>query len=208
MNRDLRPAPIDHRPRRGVPALLLALSLAGCAASPPSSPSPAPTDAAWRSMQAVDPARSSVGAVNWSAAARDALAPNERLGLEQALRSDLEAGLRSLPAEPRGRAVRLDVTVDHIEPVSPALNLASALVLFVPLDRGGAALELVATDEADGAPLATLRWSATAPLTQFGAQFERLGPAAFVLGDAARHFVRMLGNERAQAQELAQGERP
>ena len=187
----------------------MALCLAACTTSPPlaqSIPQAADTAAAsvadvttagWRSHHPIDPSRSSVGEVTWSTAALDVLTPQERLRLEHTPRGDLEAGLRDLPAQTRGRRVRLNVTVMSIETVSPTLNVASALLLFVPLDRGGATLELIAIDKSDGASVAALRWSAMAPITQFRAQFERIGPAGFVLGDAARSFVRLLGNEHA-----------
>jgi hypothetical protein len=73
-------------------------------------------------------------------------------GMTQALQETLAAGLP--PAE--AGASTLNVTVSDPSPVSPAINVATALLVFWPLDTGAVTVEAELVD-ASGAPIALWR---------------------------------------------------
>jgi len=72
--------------------------------------------------------------IEGSFAADDAAEVDE---MAQALAESLRTSLKP----PRDGAPTLNVTLSELSPVSPALNIASALLVFYPLDSGGATVE-------------------------------------------------------------------
>jgi hypothetical protein len=86
----------------------------------------------------------------------------------------------------------LRAAITRIETVSPALNTLSALVLVVPLDRGGAAVEIEAVDPQTGRQLAALTQGYFAPLTELKARFSKLAPAEIAVRKAAADFAALL----------------
>jgi hypothetical protein len=97
-----------------------------------------------------------------------------------------------LPAAPHGRPVVLRAAITRVEPVSAGLNTASALLLFVPIDRGGAAVEIEAIDVHTGEQLAAMRSGYFPPMTELKARFGKLAPAEIALRKAAADFARLL----------------
>lgn len=145
-----------------------------------------------RARLPVDPARAVVGEVRWRAASDQVASVAEQQALLAVLRRVLEQELRAGRPAPQGRAVVLRAAITRVEPVSPLLNTVSALALFVPLDRGGAAVEIEAVDAVTGAQLAALRLGYFAPLSDFKARFSRLAPVEIALNKAAQEFVALL----------------
>jgi len=172
----------------------LAATLAGCGSvmtSPPSgflSRYDAPVSAPW----AIDPAQVTLAEVAWRVAPRPDLDEADRRALADRLAAELRRGVGTLPPAPHGRAVVLRAAITRVEPVSPALNTASALLLLVPLDRGGAAVEIEAVDAQTGRQLAALSTGSFAPLSDLRARFSKLGPAEIVLAQAAADFTQRL----------------
>ena len=88
----------------------------------------------------------------------------------------------------RGRPAVLRAAITRVETVSPALNALSALVLVVPLDRGGASVDIEALDPDTGKQLAALTQGHFAPLSELKAHFSKLAPAQLALRKAAADF--------------------
>lgn len=68
---------------------------------------------------------------------------------EQLAKTSAAPGTSGTPAAPAKNALRMDVALYDVQPVSPALNVLSAAALFLPLDTGAVTLEATFTD-ADG----------------------------------------------------------
>jgi hypothetical protein len=154
----------------------------------------APDDASARRTSAdrIDPARVRIDAVAWRVPSRVDISSDEREALLAQLRMALQQRVQALPADPLGRPAVLRAAITRIETVSPALNTLSALVLVVPLDRGGAAVEIEAVDPQTGRQLAALTQGYFAPLTELKARFSKLAPAEIAVRKAAADFAALL----------------
>jgi hypothetical protein len=80
----------------------------------------------------------------------------------------------------------------------------STLLLSVPLDRGGAAVEIEAVDPQTGRQLAALRWGYFAPLSDITARFSKLAPAEIAVRKAAVDFVSLLNPVSDAGRKTAQ----
>lgn len=140
----------------------------------------------------IDPARVSVEAVTWRVPSSVDISTDEREALLAQLRTELQRQVRALPAQPQGRPAVLRAAITRIEIVSPALNALSALLLIVPLDRGGAAVEIEAVDPQTGRQLAALTQGYFAPMSDLKARFSKLAPAEIAVRKAAADFVPLL----------------
>lgn len=154
----------------------------------------APGEASARrnSADLIDPARVSVDAVTWRVTGSVDISADEREALLTQLRSELQQRVQALPAQPEGRAAVLRAAITRVETVSPALNAFSALLLVVPLDRGGAAVEIEAVDLQTGRQLAALTQGYFAPLSEMKARFSKLAPAEIAVRKAAADFVPLM----------------
>lgn len=161
-------------------ALAAALALSACA-----SPSPvAPEVGAHCAVQVDD--------IAWRASAADGLDAAEQADLAAHLRASLADAIGRLPAATDAKPVTVRATITQVETVSPALNATTTLLLFVPLDRGGAAVAFEAVDAESQAPLATLDWQGHAPLTSVRAHSSKTGPARVALDEAGAAFAEHL----------------
>ena len=144
------------------------------------------------SADPIDPARVSIDAVTWRVTSSADISTGERESLLTQLRGELQRQIRALPAQPQGRPAVLRAAITRVETVSPALNALSALILTVPLDRGGAAVEIEAVDPQTGRQLAALTQGYFAPLSELKARFSKLAPAEIAVRKAAADFVPLL----------------
>jgi len=71
---------------------------------------------------------------------------------------------------------------------SPALNAITTALLFIPVDRGGAAVEIEAIDVETGRRVAALASAGTGTLVDFRGHYSRLGHAELALQRAAQEF--------------------
>ena len=141
-----------------------------------------------RSTTVIDPTRVTIGEVEWRAPADAGLGQDERVLLLRQLGNELAARVRDLPAAPDGRPAVLRAAITRVETVSPALNAVSALMLIVPLDRGGASVDIEALDPDTGKQLAALAQGHFAPLSEFKSHFSKLAPAQLALRKSAADF--------------------
>lgn len=153
---------------------------------------PSDASASRASADRIDPARVSVDAVTWRVTDSGDISADEREALLAQLRSELQQRVQALPAHPAGRPAVLRAAITRVETVSPALNTLSALLLVVPLDRGGAAVEIEAVDPQTGRQLAAMTQGYFAPLSELKARFSRLAPAEIAVRKAAADFVPLL----------------
>jgi hypothetical protein len=66
------------------------------------------------------------------------------------------------------------------------------VLLTVPLDRGGAAVEIEVLDAETRQPLASMAHAHFAPLSEFKARFSALAPAELALNAAAVELAKLL----------------
>ena len=117
---------------------------------------------------------------------------SERRALLDQLSDELVARVRELPAARDGHPVVLRAAITRVETVSPALNAVSALLFVVPLDRGGASVDIEALDPSTGKQVAALTLGYFAPLSEFKSHFSKIAPAQLALRKAAGDFGALL----------------
>lgn len=118
--------------------------------------------------------------------------PHDISSEEQALlRSKLESALKEA-INTQNRPIKIRAAITRIEAVSPTINWISSILLFVPLDHGGAAVELEAIDLNSREIIAQLRFANWTPISEFSAHFTRLEPANLALTLAAEKFALQL----------------
>lgn len=144
------------------------------------------------SADRIDPARVKVDAVAWRVAGSADISIEEREALMALLRSELQQRVQALPAQPQGRPAVLRAAITRVETVSPLLNTLSSLVLTIPLERGGAAMEIEAVDPQTGRQLAALAPGWRAPVTELMVRFSKLAAAEVAIRKAAADFVLLL----------------
>ena len=165
---------------------------------------PDATSASWAAAQAINPAQVSISDIVWRVDARADISNDERDALLAQLRSKLHQGLQALPPSPQGRPAQIRAAITRVETVSPALNAVSSLLLIVPWDRGGAAVEIEAVDPQTGRQLAALRSGYFAPLSDITARFSKLAPAEIAVRKAAVDFVSLLNPPSNAGSKTAQ----
>jgi hypothetical protein len=144
------------------------------------------------SADRIDPARVTVDAVAWRVTGGADISAEEREALLALLRSELQQRVQALPAQPLGRPAVLRAAITRVETVSPLLNTLSSLVLTIPLERGGAAMEIEAVDPQTGRQLAALTPGWRAPVTELMVRFSKLAAAEVAIRKAAADFVLLL----------------
>jgi hypothetical protein len=143
-------------------------------------------------LDPIDPAQITIDAVVWRAKATTDISTDERDALTEVLRSELALRVHAMPAVAHGRPATLRAAITKIETVSPALNTVASMLLFGPLDRGGAAVEIEAVDPQTGRQLAAMTQGYFAPLSELKARFSKLAPAEIALRKAAADFVPLM----------------
>jgi hypothetical protein len=107
-------------------------------------------------------------------------------------RNELTAALAKLPPRPEGRPAEVRTAITVVKTVSPVLNVATTLLVFIPVDEGGAAVEIEAIDPQGKQQLAELVQGYHAPMTEFVARFQTLAPAELALKKAATDFAALV----------------
>lgn len=144
------------------------------------------------------------GALRWGAVqveevvwqAGSEIAPAQRQKLCELLQGSLQRALVG-PEPAELPALRVRARIVEVVGVSPALNVASALLIIVPVDRGGAAVQIEALDAASGRRLASLALGEAGRLGDFSGYFSRYAHAEDVLRRAAVVFRNLLERDRA-----------
>ena len=126
----------------------------------------------------------------------------QRQALRQTLSEALarqfsEAGIRvvavsSASADVGAITVRANITA--VELSDPALNVVSAIFLFVPVSRGSMSLEIEALAVKDSQRFAAMAFSGTAGVTNIGSAFSGVGHAKLQADIAATKFVSLVAS--------------
>lgn len=145
-----------------------------------------------RATVKIDPARAQLGEVAWLTEPRTDLTTDEQRQLVELLGTQLRSSLQKLPPAPGGRPVVVRAAITRVEPVSPALNTVSTLLLVAPWDRGGAATEIEAVDTETGEQIAAIRMGYFAPMSDIKARFSKLSPAEIAIRKAVTDFSVLL----------------
>jgi Protein of unknown function (DUF3313) len=148
----------------------------------------APSSSA-RTMVLLDPSQITFD-IQWRASAQ--ISVEEQSELMAQLRGELQDRVDAMPRSVNGHGAILRAAITRVETVSPPLNTLAALLLVVPIDRGGAAVEIEAVDPDSGKQFAALRLGYFAPITDLRARFHKLAPAEIALKKAADDFVPLL----------------
>jgi hypothetical protein len=130
--------------------------------------------------------------VGWAIPIDAGLTENERLQLIATLEAALSRETEALPQSAGGHPVVIRAVITRVESVSPALNVLTAVFLTVPLDRGGAAVEIQVLDAQTLQPLASMAHAYFAPISEFKARFSALAPAEWALNAAAIELAKLL----------------
>jgi hypothetical protein len=128
----------------------------------------------------------------------------QRQGLRQTLSEALarqfsEAGIRvvaasnssaNAPSDAAAITVRANITA--VELSDPALNVVSAILLFIPVSRGSMSVEIEALAIKDSQRIAAMAFSGTAGVTNIGSAFSGIGHAKLQADIAATKFVALV----------------
>jgi hypothetical protein len=192
-------------------ALAVALSVSGCASI--SAPEKSSTMTAFEQLSVQpDGTRSwrNTAAAKVSAAHIDPQAivfaseirinDEQRQALRQTLSESLarqfsEAGIRvvatpNAPSDAAAITVRANITA--VELSDPALNVVSAILLFLPVSRGSMSVEIEALAIKDNQRIAAIAFSGTAGVTNIGSAFSGVGHAKLQADIAATKFVALV----------------
>jgi len=82
--------------------------------------------------------------------------------------------------------LELQITITKVETANPALNLLTTLAVFVPVDMGGASVEVAFFDTLTGKQVAAMADTKTGTPFQFSSGFTRMGHARAALGKWAQ----------------------
>jgi Protein of unknown function (DUF3313) len=151
----------------------------------------------------IDPSRVKLGEVEWRATASAEISAADQAHLLAQLHTALEQRIHELPPAPGGHAVTIRAAITRVETISPPLNVLSTLAVFVPLEQGGAAVEIEAVDSDTGQQYAVLKQGYFAPPWKLAAQFRRLGPAEVAIRKASVDFASALHPVGAQQHNAA-----
>ena len=146
----------------------------------------------FRSEIQVDPHQIRAISVNWAMPADAGLSDSEKARLMSTLEAAISRETEALPQRVGGHPVIIRAVITRVETVSPALNVVTAVLLTVPLDRGGAAVEIEVLDADTLQPLVSMAHANFTPLSEFKARFSALAPAELALNAAAVELAKLL----------------
>ena len=149
----------------------------------------------YRSPTPVDPHQVRSISVKWAMPVDVMVPETERARLITALKDAIFREAEALPQSVDGRPIVIRAVITRVESVNPALNVLTSVFLTVPLDRGGAAVEIQVLDAETLQPLASMAHAYFVPITEFKARFSALAPAELALNAAAVELSKLLRNK-------------
>jgi hypothetical protein len=146
----------------------------------------------YRAAIPVDPHQVRSISVEWATPVDSAVPVAERARLISTLEEAIFRETKALPQNTGGHPVIVRAVITRVESVNPALNVLTSVFLTVPLDRGGAAVEIQVLDAETLQPLASMAHAYFVPITEFKARFSALAPAELALNAAAVELAKLL----------------
>ncbi|MFM7294980.1 MAG: DUF3313 family protein [Burkholderiales bacterium] len=134
--------------------------------------------------------------------AKESLSADERQELTDELRRQLVTSLKEtykVVETPSGNSHSLRATITDVRTSSVAGNVVSTVLLLLPVDKGGAAVEFELKSPS-GERVAAMSVAAQGKFVQFSGAFSKLGQAKLVMTDHAKSLAELLqGNVPAGA---------
>jgi hypothetical protein len=146
----------------------------------------------YRSPTLVDAHQVRSISVEWATPIDAGVPENERARLISTLKAAISREAEALPRTVGGHPVVIRAVITRVESVNPALNVLTSVFLTVPLDRGGAAVEIQVLDAETLQPLASMAHAYFAPISEFKARFSALAAAELALNAAAIELAKIL----------------
>ena len=147
----------------------------------------------YRSPTPVDPHQVRSISVEWAMPIDAGVLGTERARLISTLKAAISREAEALPQSVGGHPVVIRAVITRVESVNPALNVLTSVLLTVPLDRGGAAVEIQVLDADTLQPLASMAHAYFVPITEFKARFSALAPAELALRSGPANLNNFLG---------------
>ena len=110
----------------------------------------------YRSPTRVDPHQVRSISVEWASPIDTGVPGTERARLISTLKAAISREAEALPQSVGGHPVVIRAVITRVETVNPAFNVLTSVFLTVPLDRGGAAVEIQVLDAETLQPLASM----------------------------------------------------
>lgn len=149
----------------------------------------------FRAPDSVDPHQVRSVSVEWAMSIDSDVSSAEKTRLMSILEAAISRETEALPKNAGGRPVVIRAVITRVVSVSPVFNVVTAVLLTVPLDRGGAAVEIEVLDADTRQTLASMAHAHFAPLAEFKARFSTLAPAEVALNAAAVDLAELLRNK-------------
>jgi len=146
----------------------------------------------YRSPTPVDPHQVRSISVEWATPTDGVVPETERARLISTLEAAISRETKALPKRAGGHPVVIRAVITRVESVNPVLNVLTSVFLTVPLDRGGAAVEIQVLDADTLQPIASMAHAYFVPITEFKARFSALAPAELALNAAASVLAKLL----------------
>ena len=141
--------------------LLLLAGLVACSAMPVAPPLTEPP----RTATAGDAAP-----VSWESGSQGTLTAEEQQEITTLMRDELSSLTQKTDAR-----WHINAVFRRVETVNPWLNWTSTLLVIVPVDRGGVAVDFIAQETSSGESQ-TIQFAEWTPMSDLRAQYSRLGP--------------------------------
>ena len=154
--------------------------------------SPDGSRAQYRSDKPVNPHQVRSLAVEWALPNDLGLSSTDKALLMTSLKLAISRETEALPTNIGGRPIAIRAVITRIDSVSAFLNTVSSLVLTVPVDRGGAAVEIEVLDADTGELLASIAHAKFSSLSAFRARFSTFAAAQLALDAAAIELAKLL----------------
>ena len=146
---------------RNTTQLLLLAGLVACSAMPVAPPLTEPP----RTATAGDAAP-----VSWESGSQGTLTAEEHQEITTLMRDELSSLTQKTDAR-----WHINAVFRRVETVNPWLNWTSTLLVIVPVDRGGVAVDFIAQEKSSGESQ-TIQFAEWTPMSDLRAQYSRLGP--------------------------------
>jgi hypothetical protein len=160
---------------------LVCLSLASLGACSPMQVTQIPAN-----QQQMAPLADESTQVVWLLESDNDLTENEQHDLTHLMQKELSSLGQTMGSDWQIRAA-----FRRIETVKPWLNWASTVLLIMPVDRGGVAVDFFVREVSSGT-LRVVPFAQWTPRTELSSQFSRLGPARTGIRQAVEHLRRTL----------------
>ena len=146
---------------RNTTQLLLLAGLVACSAMPVAPPLTEPPQTA---------TANDATPVSWESGSQGTLSAEEQQEITTLMRDELSSLTQKTDAR-----WHINAVFRRVETVNPWLNWTSTLLVIVPVDRGGVAVDFIAQEKSSGESQ-TIQFAEWTPMSDLRAQYSRLGP--------------------------------